>query len=83
MQRVTDAHLYAKVETVNHLIGFEGEVKYSTVGAVTLYSAYGATGVQRYVNELGGVSTLMSLGTKREAANFLDGMIQALRIVAQ
>lgn len=79
MNRITNAHLTGKVNTVNHLLGFE-DAGYSTIGAVDLYSAYGSTGVVRYANEFGGVSTLFNLATKRECAVFLDGMIQSLRI---
>lgn len=77
--RITDSHLAAKVGIVNRLLGFE-DAGYSTVGAIDLYSAYGSTGVVRYSNEFGGVSTLFNLATKREVAYFLDGMIGALRI---
>lgn len=77
--RITDKHLTAKVGIVNRMLGFE-DAGYSTVGAIDLYSAYGSTGVVRYCNEAGGVSTLFNLTTKREVANFLDGMIQALRM---
>lgn len=80
-QRITDAHLNGKVETINRYLGFNPEeVKYSTVGAVVLAGAYGGTGVHRYVNEFGGVSDIFGgYSTKREVAKFLDGMIQAFR----
>lgn len=82
--RITDEHLQGKVNIVNRALGFDPETnRYNTVGAVQLYGAYGSTGVHRVSNEHGGVSQLCGLGTKREVALFLDGMIQALRIVQE
>ena len=81
-QRMTISHIEAKVDTVNRLLGFDpAEVKWNTVGAVCLERAYGATGVRQTSNESGGERDLMGgLGTMRECAHFLNGMIQALRI---
>lgn len=80
MDRITNAHLIAKIETINNMLGVK-DVDYRTVGAVRLEGAYGGTGVSRVVNEAGGVSTLHHYGTKREANIFLSGMIASLRIL--
>lgn len=82
-ERITNAHLQGKVDTVNRLLGNDPEAGYSTPGVVHLYGAYGSTAVHRYVNESGGVSDLSGLMTKREVARFLDGMIRALYITRE
>ena len=79
-QRITNKHLEAKIAIVNGLLGYE-DPAWNTVGAVHLYGAYGGTGVHRTMNEQGGVEALFPLGTKRETATFLDGMITGLRTV--
>lgn len=80
--RITAKFLEARVDTVNGLLGFQTEnVKWSTVGAVRLSHAYGGYAVHRVCNESGGVSDLTGgHGSGREAAAFLGGMIEALRI---
>jgi hypothetical protein len=78
-QRITDAHLEAKVRVVNGMLGNDPDAPYPTPGMVILYSAYGSTAVHRVCNEHGGQENLSTLGTKREAALFLSGMIAALR----
>lgn len=83
MNRITDEHLEAKVDTVNRLMGIEVPTPYSTNNAVHLYKAYGSVAVHAYVGPHGGSSDLSTLGTKREAANFLDGMIKAIRLYTQ
>ena len=81
-QRMTISHIEAKVDTVNRILGFDPDaVSWDTVGAITLYRAYGSTGVRQTLNKSGGERDLMGgLGTMRECAHFLNGMIQALRI---
>lgn len=82
--RITGAHLQGKVDTVNRLLGVDPDAPYSTVGKVVLSGAYGGHGVHRYVNTSGGVSDLMGGHfPAREAARFLDGMIQALYIIRE
>jgi hypothetical protein len=82
--RITESHLQGKVDTVNRLLGNDPDAPYSTVGLVILSGAYGGTGVHRYSNTSGGVSDLMgALGSKREVALFLNGMIEALRITQE
>jgi hypothetical protein len=82
-QRITDGMIEARIDTINRMLGHETvPVPYSTIGGVVRASAYGGTGVHRYNNEFGGVSDLFGgYSTKREVYNFLQGMIQALRIV--
>lgn len=48
---------------------------------VQIYAAYGAYGVHQIVNESGGARELLGLGTAREAAAFLSGMIAAARMI--
>jgi hypothetical protein len=79
--RITRKHVKAKVSTLNSMLGYGENPKYPTPGAIRLYSAYDAWTIHRVVNDAGGVSDLMGgMGTLRECARFLDGMIQALRI---
>lgn len=73
--RITQAHIDAKVDTVNSLLG----VQYPEVGAIYLYMAYGGVSVAETINEHGGIRQLTGIGTKREAATFLDGMIIGIR----
>lgn len=79
MDRIKDADLDRRIDTVNSLLGFE-DPAYPTPGTVVLYGAYGATGVHYVVNDAGGCSDLHSLGTKREAFIFLNGLIKGLDI---
>lgn len=74
-QRITTEHLEAKV-------GFT-DVTWQTDGAIHLYGAYGSTAVHQYSGTSGGSRDLSTLGTKREAAIFLSGMIAALRIAKE
>lgn len=78
MDRITDKDLDRRIATVNSLLGFPDEVSYPTPGTVVLYSAYGSTGVHMVVNDAGGQTDLHSLGTKREAFIFLNGLIKGL-----
>lgn len=77
--RITQKHLEAKVSIINGMLGHDAP-EWNTVGAVRLYNAYGMTGVHRTMNASGGVTSLAELGTARDAAHFLSGMIAALRI---
>ena len=77
--RVTVRELDTLVERVNALLGFT-DTSWNTVGAVTLYGAYGSTAVHRIVNTSGGITVLSGLGTKREAALFLRGMLAGLEV---
>ena len=79
MQRITTAVLDAKVSRVNNALGF-AETSYNTVGAVRLYSAYGGTSVVRVMNDGGGITTLSPMGTKRECALYIDGMLAGLEL---
>lgn len=83
--RITRKHLEAKVGIVNRLLGFgDDHPPYSTIGAVTLYGAYGGHGVHQWCNDAGGCSDLMGhCGTANEANYFLSGMIAALRIATE
>jgi hypothetical protein len=76
---MTQAHVNAKIDIVNGMLGYDAP-EWSTVGAVRLYGAYGGYGVHRVMSTSGGVTELAPIGTLREAAIFLSGMIAALRI---
>lgn len=79
--RITVKHLEGKVRIVNGLLGFPDDVAYSTPGTVALYQACGGYAVHRYSNREGGASDLMGgCHTARECAQFLSGMIAALRV---
>ena len=82
-QRITDKMVQARIDTANHLLGFESEVGYNTEGALRIEKAYGGTAVSRMSGEFGGVSMLTGYGTKREAYNYLSGVIEGLRMAAE
>lgn len=78
--RITKAHLEAKVSIINDTLGTNPKA-WNVIGTVQLYSAYGATGVHRVMNTVGGVDDLMGgLGASREVSRFLDGIIAGLRL---
>lgn len=83
--RVTRKHLEAKVNIVNGMLGFDPDGGsnggYNHKGFLNLYCAYGGYQVHKYIGEAGAVDSLSTLGTAREASQFLSGMIAALRIV--
>ena len=82
--RMTRKHLEAKVDIVNSMLGFDPDaLEYNTIGSIQLYSAYGATQIHRVVNDAHAVDALSTLGTMRETAEFLSGMIAALRITQE
>lgn len=78
MDRITDADLRRRIDTVNSLLGFPDGVPFLTEGTVCLDYAYGGVAVDMYCNEFGGVTELHSRGTKREAFLFLNGLIKGL-----
>lgn len=77
--RITKSHVEAKVSIVNDMLGYEAP-QWNTIGAVRLYGAYGGYGVHQVMSTSGGVTELAPIGTLREAAQFLSGMIAGLRI---
>lgn len=80
-QRITDAHLNAKIARLNRARGFDAEPKYATIGQAHLMGSYGGVDVGFWCNEHGAVSPGMhKFGTKRELATFLDGMLKALEM---
>lgn len=85
--RITRKHLRAKVSIVNGMLGFDTDGGsnggYNHKGFLTLYAAYGGYQVHQYVGEAGAVNALSLSGTARETAEFLSGMIAALRIVSE
>jgi hypothetical protein len=82
MDRITDKWLYARTETVNHLLGFEGTASdlFLVDGTVTIDQNIGGTRVVQYVGDGGGQRDLSDRGTKREAYIFLNGLIKGLDI---
>lgn len=74
--RITKKHLTAKVALVNAQLGYTEP----TIGSIRLYGAYGGTAVHQLMNQSGGVNALSELGTMRETARFLDGMLAVLRM---
>lgn len=76
---MTQEHVEAKVSIVNGMLGFD-DPQWDTVGAIRLYGGYGGYGVHRVMSTSGGVTELAGIGTLREAAQFLSGMIAALRL---
>lgn len=82
MKRLTTQSLVMnKLARVNAALGYDNTT-YNTVGSLQLYSAYGSTSVVRVCNESGGSEQLSGLGTTKECALFLDGMLAGLRLTA-
>jgi hypothetical protein len=77
--RISKSHVEAKIGIVNGMLGHD-DPQWNTIGALRLYGAYGGYGVHRTMSESGGITELAPIGTLREAAQFLSGMIAALRI---
>lgn len=82
--RITDQILDNDVAVVNGMLGFTDDDRetYGLPGFVTLGKAYGGVRVEQYVGPAGSGGIIgLSDGfqTKREAHNFLRGMIAALR----
>lgn len=78
MQRITDSVLLAKLVNVNNLYRQKFAVNRDMV---ELYHAYGSVAVVGTIENSSGTSELSGLGTKREAAKFLDGMRHALYMI--
>lgn len=80
-ERINRAHVDAKVVTVNRMLGIENP-NWNVPGSVELDGAYGGHRVDQVTSEGHSVTPLSGFGygTLRECANFLDGMIAALRI---
>ena len=82
MQRLsTQSLVMSKLARVSAALGYD-DPAYNTVGSLHLYGAYGSTSVVRVGNESGGSEQLSGLGTKKECALFLDGMLAGLRLAA-
>ena len=71
MQRITQAHLEAKIERLNRMFNKTG--KYSEIGAYCLGYAYGGVALHKYVNEHGAVNDVFNRGymPKRELAELI------------
>jgi hypothetical protein len=80
-QRMTKAHVEAKLATVNRMIGTP-DPDWNTPRSIKLDGAYNGWRVVQVPSDGRGDSALSGFGygTLRECANFLDGMIAALRL---
>jgi hypothetical protein len=77
--RITRAHLDAKADIVNGMLGIDSP-GWNVPGTIEI-SGDGGYAVHRVCNDSHGVSDLTGgHGPAREAAAFLSGMIAALRI---
>lgn len=73
--RITDKHLDAMIENANRVL----RVDPNGSGALMLYKAYGKVAVRQISGT--GARTISSLMSRRELANFLDGMLAAYATV--
>jgi hypothetical protein len=86
--RITNGHLDRLVDILNKETGSPAEPYtkgddgryYTNVGNYHLGSAYGGVELVRMDNESGGVSTVISRGTKRELYDRLRAMLDGIRI---
>jgi hypothetical protein len=77
--RITRAHVEAKLDTINRMLG---NTDPNGVGTLELSGAYGGWAIHQICNEARGVRDLTGgHGPLREASLFASGMIAALRIV--
>lgn len=73
--RITDAHLEVMIENANRILRRDPDGS----GALVLYKAYGQVAVRQISGT--GARTISSLMSRRELANFLDGMLAAYATV--
>jgi hypothetical protein len=78
--RITRKHVDAKLQIINDMLGTNPRA-WNVIGTIELYSTLGAYSIHRVTTTSGGVESLTTVGTLREASEFLSGMIAALRIV--
>jgi hypothetical protein len=83
MQRITEAHLQAKVDRLNRITGSPAEpwtAGKANIGNYHLSHAYGGVCLHRMHNSGGAVSSPLSTGhvSKRELAGLLDAFINGI-----
>ena len=86
MDRITNKHLEAKIDTINRMLGRpmepwtkNGDGKYhANIGNYHLAGSYGRVEVQEIVNEGGGVNAPSGLCTKRALNDWLRAFIYGL-----
>ncbi len=83
MQRITEAHLQAKIDRLNRVTGSPAEPYTdgkANVGNFHLSHAYGGVCLHRMHNSGGGVSSPLSTGhvSKRELAGLLSAFIAGI-----
>jgi hypothetical protein len=83
MQRITEAHLQAKIDRLNRVTGSPAEPYTdgkANIGNYHLSHAYGGVCLHRMHNSGGGVSSPLSTGhvSKRELAGLLSAFIAGI-----
>ena len=80
--RVSVKHVEAKIDRANNLLGLgDDNSGFSRkLGSLRLYGDQAGYKVHQLCNEQGGVHALSSSGTKRETADFLDGLIEGIHL---
>ena len=83
MQRITEAHLQAKIDRLNRITNSPAEpytAGKANVGNFHLSHAYGGVCLHRMYNDGGGVSSPLSTGhvSKRELAGLLSAYIAGI-----
>ena len=85
MDRITRKHLDYLINQINTLTGspmeyctrIDGKFK-CNIGNYHIYSAYGSVGLHRTMNEGGGATDVIGLGTKRELYNQMQAFIRGI-----
>jgi hypothetical protein len=83
MNRMTKQHVLAKMDTANRMLAARGIRDFGTIGALSLYQANGNVSVVYREYSTGAQRTLGPIGTLRESATFLQGMIEALYLTTE
>jgi hypothetical protein len=83
MQRITEAHLQAKIDRLNRITGSPAEpwtAGKANIGNYHLSHAYGGVCLHRMYNDGGGCTTPLIGGyvSKRELAGLLDAFINGI-----
>lgn len=79
--RMNKAHVEAKVDTINAMLGFDPDtIEFNTGRSIQLYHDGGGYAIHRVCNDGHGVQRLFA-GDLRQCAAYLSGMIEATRMI--
>lgn len=79
--RMNKQLVLARMDSVNRALADKGIRDFGTVGSLSLYQANGNVSVVFREFGSGSQRTLGPIGTLRESLTFLDGMMEAIRVL--